>query len=258
MGTTWQPLPWPGGAASSVRSGIRGTKLIEIDADESLRPDICVAVGATAALLLPTEAFLVTLLEYVQAIGLWGPFLFGVIYVLATVLMLPGAPLGLMAGFAFGVVVGTVTVSVASTVGATLAFLLGRTLARRWVESKVARRGTLRALDEAVGRRGLVIVLLTRLSPVFPYNLLNYTYGLTRVPLGTYVLGSWIGMLPGTVTYVYAGSALKSAAEVVAGKLPPNPARDLLLGVGVVATVVVMLLAGRMAREALRRAADGS
>ncbi len=96
-------------------------------------------------------------------------------------------------------------------------------------------------------------MLLTRLSPVFPYNLLNFTYGLTRVPLGTYVLGSWIGMLPGTVMYVYAGSALKSAAEVVAGKLPPNPARDVLLGAGVVATVAVVLLAGRMAREALRQ-----
>jgi uncharacterized membrane protein YdjX (TVP38/TMEM64 family) len=180
--------------------------------------------------------------------------LLGAIYVVACVLFVPGTILTLGAGFAFGVVVGTVTVSLASTLGATAAFLVGRTLARDWVQEKVARSPKFRALDEAVGRQGFKIVLLTRLSPLLPFNLLNYALGVTKVPLRTYVLASWIGMLPATVLYVYLGSTLKSLAEVVAGKAEGGVAQQVFFGAGLAATVVVTVFITRLANKALKEA----
>lgn len=213
-----------------------------------------IRAGTPILSFLAMEQYAAALLHCLQTIGAWGPLVFGAVYVLATVLMVPGGILGIVAGFAFGVVAGTVTVSLASTLGATLAFLLGRTLARRLVQARIARRRSLRALDEAIGRKGFLIVLLTRLSPILPYNLLNYGYGLTRVHVRTYVLASWIGMLPGTVTYVYAGSVMKSVAEVAAGRVPPSPAQGVLSGVGLAATIAVVILMGRIAKKALGEA----
>src|SRR5262249_61840093 len=128
----------------------------------------------------------------------------------ATVFAVPGSLITLGAGAAFGLIRGTLAVSAGSTLGAAAAFLLGRTLARGWVEHKVANKPRFRALDQAIGAEGFKIVLLLRLSPVFPFNVLNYALGLTRVSFRSYLVASWIGMLPGTVMYVYLGAALGS------------------------------------------------
>ena len=108
--------------------------------------------------------------------------------------------------------------------------------------------------DRAVGSGGFKIVLLTRLSPVFPFNVLNYAYGLSRVRFRDYLIGSWLGMLPGTVMYVYIGSSLKSLAELASGKVQGGAAQKALFAAGLVATIVVALYVARLARKELRKA----
>lgn len=192
-------------------------------------------------------------LRWMQDLGAIGALVFGVVYVLATILMVPGSILTLGAGLLFGVFWGTVTVSVASTIGASLAFLAGRFLARDWIAAKVAGKARFEAIDRAVGREGFRIVLLTRLSPIFPYNLLNYGYGLTGVDFWRYVLASWIGMLPGTVLYVYFGSLARNAAAIAAGR-EKTLADYIFFGVGLVVAVAVVVLVTRVARKALKNA----
>jgi uncharacterized membrane protein YdjX (TVP38/TMEM64 family) len=170
------------------------------------------------------------------------------------VLFIPGSLLTLAAGFAFGVVTGTVAVSLGSIAGASAAFWAGRTLVRGLIEEKVARTPRFRALDQAVAERGFKIVLLTRLSPVFPFTLLNYAFGLTRVRFRDYFFASWIGMLPGTVMYVYLGSAVKSLADLAAGRVEGGLGARVLFGVGLAATVAVTVYVTRVARQALRQA----
>jgi uncharacterized membrane protein YdjX (TVP38/TMEM64 family) len=170
-----------------------------------------------ALLVLPVKDWLVSALEWTQGLGLWGPVFVAAFYIVACILFLPGSVLTLGAGFLFEVIVGTITVSIGSTLGACAAFLVGRTIARNWISKKVAANEKFAAIDDAVGRQGFKIVLLTRLSPVFPFNLLNYAFGLTKVSFWKYALASWIGMLPGTVMYVYFGAGLRSLADVATG-----------------------------------------
>lgn len=207
------------------------------------------------ARFVPLAEHLRSILSWAEGLGVWGPVAVGAVYVPACVLFVPGSVLTLGAGALFGVVRGTIAVSVGSTLGATAAFLLGRTVARGLVEKKVAANPSFAAVDAAVGREGFKIVLLTRLIPVFPFNLLNYGYGLTDVRLHDYVLASWVGMWPGTVMYVYAGSAIGSVAQVVAGEeRARTPAEWALYAVGLLATVAVTVYITRIARRALKDA----
>ncbi|KKL04544.1 hypothetical protein LCGC14_2615000 [marine sediment metagenome] len=146
--------------------------------------------------------------------------------------------------------------SIGSTLGACGAFLVGRTVARRSIERKVAGNPKFAAIDEAVGRQGFKIVLLTRLSPVFPFIFLNYAYGLTKVPFWRYALASWIGMLPGTFMYVYLGSALGSLAEAVSGRQESSVAERVFFVAGLVMAVVVAVVVTRVARKALKTATE--
>ncbi|MBC7350761.1 MAG: TVP38/TMEM64 family protein [Thermogutta sp.] len=216
---------------------------------------IAVVVAATlltALTLLPVKNFLAAVLAYVESIGLWGPVLLAAVYAVACVLFIPGSILTLGAGLLFGVVRGTITVSIASVVGATAAFLVGRTLLRGRIEEWVAANRRFRAIDRAVGEHGLKIVLLLRLSPVIPFNLLNYALGLTRVRLSHYVPASWVGMLPGTLMYL--GSALKSLAEVASGAPKGGTLQSVFFSVGLVMTVVATVVVTRIAKRALAEA----
>ena len=210
-----------------------------------------VAAGVT---LLPTKELLSRFLELASGLGIWGGVLVIAFYVIACLLFIPGSLVTLGVGFLFGVVWGTVIVSFGSTLGSTAAFLAGRTLAREWIERKVATGVRFQAVDRAVGQQGFKIVLLVRLSPLFPFNLMNYAFGLTRVRLRDYVAASWIGMLPGTVMYVYLGSAAKSLADLAAGRVEGSTSQRILFGAGLVITVVVAVLVTRIARRALREA----
>jgi uncharacterized membrane protein YdjX (TVP38/TMEM64 family) len=210
------------------------------------------ALIVTAAVLLTVfdvRALLRDGLAWIEHLGPWGQVLFVAIYVVATVLLIPGSALGLGAGALFGVVRGSLLVSLASTIGATCAFLLGRHLARDWVAKKLERHASFAAIDRAVADEGWRIVFLTRLSPVFPFTLLNYAFGLTRVSLRDYVLASWIGMMPGTVMYVYLGSLARAGVA----ERQRTPAEWALYGVGLLATLAVAVIATRIARRALVR-----
>lgn len=212
---------------------------------------ILAALGGLALLVAGADprSWLREALGAVERLGPWGPVLFVAVYILATVLALPGSVLTLGAGAVFGVVWGVVYVSVASTLGATGAFLIGRYLARAHVARWLAGHPTFGAIDRAVAEEGWRIVGLARLSPVLPFNVLNYGFGLTRVSLRDYVLASWIGMMPGTVMYVYLGSLVRAGL----GNAGRSPVEWALYAGGLVATVAVAVLVTRRARKALAR-----
>jgi uncharacterized membrane protein YdjX (TVP38/TMEM64 family) len=193
------------------------------------------------------QALMQSVLRHVEALGIWGPVAFVVLYVFACVLLIPGSILTLGAGALFGVWKGSALVAVAATLGATVAFLIGRHFTRRWVENKLAAHPKFTALNEAISQGGWQTVLLTRLSPAFPFVLLNYAYGLTRISFKEYVLASWIGMLPGTVLYVYLGS-LAQAGTQPEGKTSGQWA---LLAIGLCATFTVTWLITRRAKAVL-------
>jgi len=192
-------------------------------------------------------------LDWVAGLGGWGPVIFISIYIAACVLFIPGSILTLGAGVLFGVVKGSLIVSVAATLGASCAFLVGRYFARVWVAQKIEGNPRFKAIDEAVAREGWKIVGLVRLSPIFPFNLLNYAFGLTKVSLRDYFLASWIGMIPGTVMYVYIGSLAGDLARLGAGGRSRTGAEWGLYVVGLVATITVTVYVTRLARKTLAK-----
>ncbi|MBI2925568.1 MAG: TVP38/TMEM64 family protein [Verrucomicrobia bacterium] len=205
------------------------------------------AVGLlVAAKLLDAQSALRQLVEWLAGLGVWGPFLFVLVYIAACVLLLPGWVLTLGAGAVFGVVRGSLYVSAGATLGATAAFLVGRYLARDWVVRRIEAIPRFKALDEAVASEGWKIVGLVRLSPVFPFNLMNYAFGVTRVSLRDYFLATWLGMMPATVLYVYVGSLARAA-----GDHSRTPAGWALYGIGLLATIAVTVLVTRTAKRAL-------
>lgn len=202
---------------------------------------------------LDVQTYLRAALERIQDLGPWGAALFALLYTLAAVLLLPGVILTLGAGAVFGVIKGSILVSVSATIGATAAFFVGRYFARNWVTKRIEANPRFKAIDDAVAREGWKIVGLTRLSPAFPFNLLNYAFGVTRVSPRDYILASWIGMMPGTVMYVYVGSLAGDLATLGAGQQARSPAEWALSAVGLLATVAVTVYVTRLARAALKQ-----
>ena len=219
---------------------------------------LVLAAVIIAVFVLPVKDWLVKALEWTQGLGIWGPVFVIGFYIAACILFLPGSVLTLGAGFIFKVLVGTITVSAGSTLGACAAFLIGRTIGREWIAGKIAGNQKFVAIDNAVGVQGFKIVLLIRLSPVFPFNLLNYAFGLTKVSFWKYALASWIGMIPGTVMYVYLGAGLRSLTDVAAGKTEGGAAGRIFFWFGMAATVAVTLFVTHLARKALRQAVSKS
>lgn len=214
---------------------------------------VVIAALIGVAWYFDAQTYLRSVLEWIRDRGIVGVVVFAAVYIVATVFFIPGSILTLGAGFVYGVVYGTIYVSIASTLGATAAFLVGRYFARDWVATKVSGNEKFAAIDEAVGDEGWKIVGLTRLSPIFPFNLLNYAYGLTKVSLRDFFLASWIGMLPGTVMYVYIGTLAGQLAEVGAGERTRTVLEWTMFGVGLAATVLVTLFVTRVARRALKQ-----
>lgn len=193
-------------------------------------------------------------LEWIAGLGALAPVLFIVIYILATILFIPGTVLTLGAGVLFGVVKGSIFVSVASTLGATFAFLIGRTFARGWISKKIEEHEKFKAVDHAVAKEGWKIVGLTRLSPLFPFNFLNYAFGVTQVTLKDYFFASWIGMMPGTVMYVYVGYLAGDLANLThSSRGVRTPLERTLYIIGLIATVAVTLYVTRIAKKALAK-----
>ena len=193
-------------------------------------------------------------LGWVQGLGAIAPIAFILVYNLATVLFVPGLILTLGGGVLFGLGFGTVYVFFAATLGATIAFLIGRNFARDWVTEKIVDYPKFGAIDAAVAKNGFKIVLLTRLSPLFPFNVLNYAFGITQVSLKDYILGS-IGMIPGTVLYVYIGSLIGNIALIGTKNTVLNPEAERLQWIakiiGFIVTIGVTVYITRIAQKAL-------
>ncbi len=197
------------------------------------------------------QAILREALQWIDSLGALGAIAFIALYIIATIAFFPGSILTLGAGVIFGAVWGSLYVFIGATLGATAAFLVGRYLARNWIARKIADNKKFAAIDQAVGREGLKIVLLTRLSPIFPFNLLNYAFGITGVSLKDYFIGS-VGMIPGTIMYVYIGSLAGNLAMIGTEAQPTNPTLQWGIRIlGLIATVAVTVYVTRIARKAL-------
>ncbi|CAN5485338.1 TVP38/TMEM64 family protein [soil metagenome] len=215
-----------------------------------------VVAGILAAALVYTlsvsdvRAHLKDALDWIQSLGAWGPVAFIVTYIVVTVALVPGSVLTLGAGAVFGPVWGTVWVSIASVSGASAAFLVGRYAVRGWVKKKIDKHPKFKAVDEAIGEQSWKIVFLIRLSPLFPFNFLNYAFGVTKVKFWSHLSASWLGMLPGTIMYVYLGSLTTAGVRAEGGRTPMEWA---LLIVGLIATVTVSVLIARIAKKAINQ-----
>jgi len=219
---------------------------------------VIAALVAVIALwwFLPVRDWTTALAERIRGAGLQGVLIFVAVYVAAAVALVPGSLLTMAAGFAYGPIGGLLVASPASVLAATTAFLLGRTILRSWIRRKIARSPKARAIDRAVARNSFKLILLLRLSPVIPFNVLNYALGLSDVSLGRYIVASFVGMLPATWLYVYLGSLATTAAGLSDATRGGGRQRLVLSTVGLVATVVAVVLATRAARRALEQELD--
>lgn len=189
---------------------------------------IAVIVGITLAVLYRESLDIAALESRIKEAGQAGPILFMLIYALGTVFFLPGSVLTLVGGALFGPIWGTLYNLSGATAGATLAFLVSRYLASDWVEQKTS--GKFKQLRQGVEKEGWRFVALVRLVPLFPFNLLNYALGLTRIKLSHYIVASYLGMLPGAIAYTYLGYA---GREAVAGG--ENLVQKVLLAISLLA-----------------------
>jgi uncharacterized membrane protein YdjX (TVP38/TMEM64 family) len=205
---------------------------------------------------LPIGEWLRSFNDSVAHVGVAGIFIFIGVYALSTALLAPGSILTIGAGFAFGLWKGFLAVSAGSTLGAALAFLVARFIARDRIEAIAKGNDKFRRIDTAIGKQGTKLIFLLRLSPVIPFNLSNYFYGLTAVKFWPYVLASWIGMMPGTFLYVYIGTAGKAAVSAAAGETMRHGWQYwTFMSIGLVATIIVTIWVTKIARDALRNSA---
>jgi uncharacterized membrane protein YdjX (TVP38/TMEM64 family) len=204
-----------------------------------------------ASVVLPVKDWIRSFIDWVQQLGPIGVIVFIAAYALATVLFLPGWIFTVGAGLVYGVIGGTLVALTGAVIGATLAFIIARYLLRKHIETYTKRNPRFKAIDDAIGRNGWKIIGLLRLSPLIPFNLSNYFYGITSVSLKAYVAVSAIGMIPGTLLYAYLGAIGK--AGISGEKTQHSVAQYVLLGVGLVATIAVTVLVSRIAQNALKK-----
>ena len=214
---------------------------------------LAAALLVLAGLGLPIREMAESIFGWIQGNPNISWLVFLGVYILATVLLLPGSVLTIGGGWIFGFVEGLVVVSLSSTLAASCSFLIGRYLARAWVEGKISQDSRYRSLDRAIGERGFFVVLLTRLSPLFPYNLLNYAWGISSVRLSRYVLASWMGMIPGTLLYVYLGAAASDISQLFPGASGEAVGQEWLFIVGLAATAVLVIFIARLATKNLNQ-----
>jgi len=208
---------------------------------------VVIIVGALL-LLTPIHRWATELVGWVHDKGGGAAAIYAALYVIAAVLLLPGSALTLGAGFVYGVVWGTVIVFPAAVVASLIAFGIARRIAHSAVQQRVARHRRFAAIDRAIGRAGFKITMLLRLSPVIPYGLLNFGLGVTSVRFRDYAVATAVGMLPGTVMYVYLGSLVTTASD-----LGHSSGRGWLYWVGGAITVAVAVAVTVVGRRELRR-----
>ncbi|KAI3751943.1 hypothetical protein L2E82_23037 [Cichorium intybus] len=216
---------------------------------------VLLAAITVACFTLPVEKILKDFLLWVeQDLGPWGPLALAVAYVPLTVLAVPASILTLGGGYLFGLPVGFIADSIGAVIGATAAFLLGRTIGRSYVISKLEDYPQFQAVAVAIEKSGFKIVLLLRLVPLLPFNMLNYLLSVTPVSIGEYMMASWLGMMPITFALVYVGTTLKDLADVTHGWSEFSKTRLALVLLSFVVSVVLMVVVTKVAKAALEKA----
>jgi uncharacterized membrane protein YdjX (TVP38/TMEM64 family) len=214
-----------------------------------------VATLIISAQYFPVKQVLNDAISQVQSLGILAPIAYVIIYNLATILFIPGSVLTLKGGCLFGLFWGSVYVLIAAVIGAIVAFMIGRYLCRDWVARQLDKYPKFTAINLAVAKEGWKIVLLTRLSPIFPFNLLNYAFGVTQVSLKDYILGS-LGIIPGTVMYVYIGSLAGDLAMVNTPNQSSHPQAQIwqwvMQIIGLLATIAITVYITKIAQKTLR------
>ena len=206
-----------------------------------------------AVIFLPVRAWFEHFESFVQSLGAVGPAVVVLVYILCTVLFVPGSAITIGSGSLFGLSTGFIVVVLGANLGALCSFLLARGFLREKVAGWAVANPKFRSLDQAIGKQGFKMVLLTRLSPVFPFVLLNYLLGLTAVRTPAYVMANLLGMLPATFLFVYIGA---TARDALAGQMDASAGfyQQILKYVGLLATVAVVAVVTRIARRAMREA----
>ncbi|XP_010551774.1 PREDICTED: uncharacterized protein LOC104822310 [Tarenaya hassleriana] len=220
----------------------------------SLLPILLAAI-VLAFYFLPVEKILKEFLAWVEGnLGPWGPIALAVAYIPLTVLAVPASILTVGGGYLFGLPIGFVADSVGATLGSGAAFLLGCTIGKPFVVSKLKDYPQFQSVSLAIENSGFKICLLLRLAPLVPFNMLNYLLSVTPIPLGEYLLSSWLGMMPITLALVYVGTTLKDLSDVTHGWSEFSMSRWVFLVSSLVVSVVLMICVTKVAKDALRKA----
>lgn len=227
------------------------------DSPENSRPGrlvvaaVVLAVVLLAVFSLPLDSWLTSAAEWNRAHPLAGAGLFVLAATLAGVLFVPGSVIAMSAGFVYGLPVGACLAIVGLTTGGFAAFVAGRSLVRDWVFGKMQSNPKLAALDRAVYDKSFMIVALTRLSLILPFNVLNYVYGVTGVKKLPYILGTAVGMIPAAVLYTYVGTLAKNFDDIRSGNLDSGLPGGYVLGGGLIMITLAVVIVHRTASRAL-------
>lgn len=228
-----------------------------------LRRAVFVQIGglilAAAALIalssvFPVADLLATVQEHVMHWGVWSAVCYPLLYAGCNVLLLPGGFLSLGGGFFFGLWWGFLINLVGNVSGAAISFYISRWIGRRWLHRRLMRNRTLEALEPAVAREGWKIILLSQLHPLFPTSLLNYLYGLTKIRFRTCMLWVAIGQAPGLFLYAYLGTLGQLGLNLVRGKTHPRLIEYVVWGGGLITSIIVLVVIGRIALRLLQEA----
>src|SRR5438445_8898747 len=217
---------------------------------------IAIVVAIVLSRFVPIVSFIEASQQRVMRWGAWGAVCYPLLFAACNILLLPGGILAVGGGFFFGLWWGFFIVLVGNLVATAISFALSRWIARRWFQQKLSRNPTLRALEPAVERESWKIVLLSQLHPLFPTSLLNYFYGLTRIPFRTYMLWASIGRVPGLFLYAYIGTLGQLGLRVMRGRSQPRTIEYWTWGGAFVTTALLLLVLGRIASRSVELA-DG-
>lgn len=208
---------------------------------------------ATSFYFLPLANWVSALVEWGQHHPVAGPAAYILFVVLATVLFLPGSVAMMIGGFLFGFLPGLIYAALAIPLGAQGAFEFGRWVARPWVRKAVADNRHMHAIEAALHEQAFIIVVLTRLSLIIPFNLLNYAYGATSIRAGTHLAATATGMLPAVALYVYLGTLARDLGQILSGGAAPSELGFWILGAGIAAIVAATWVIHRTATRTLEK-----